>query len=202
MNSTSRPVSITSPVISWPRISPAGAVVRPRTMCWSEPQMFVETTFRITPCGHWRPTLAGLTPGRPAARARVVDVLHLDLAGPDVRDASVISHVDSSLPRVNATRCRSSGCLPMTLGRNPQRSLSGVRSVTAVYSSCSESRARRSLHAALELLRALARPARERGGSAPPFGPPACAYAYSQLAMCVFNSRVAASSCSRSCSVM
>ena len=33
MNSTSRPASITSPVISCPRISPEGAVVLPRTMC-------------------------------------------------------------------------------------------------------------------------------------------------------------------------
>ena len=63
MNSTSGPASITSPVISWPRISPAGAVVRPRTMCWSEPQMFVETIRRITPCGVLRPTLSGCTPG-------------------------------------------------------------------------------------------------------------------------------------------
>jgi hypothetical protein len=53
------PVSITSPVISWPRIRPAGAVVRPRTMCWSEPQMFVETTLRIAACGSLRPTLSG-----------------------------------------------------------------------------------------------------------------------------------------------
>ena len=50
MNSTSRPTSATSPVISWPRVWPSGAVVRPRTMCWSEPQMLVATTFRITPC--------------------------------------------------------------------------------------------------------------------------------------------------------
>src|ERR1700730_10228851 len=28
---------------------PAGAVVRPRTMCWSEPQIFVVTTLRMTP---------------------------------------------------------------------------------------------------------------------------------------------------------
>ena len=26
-------------------------MVRPRTMCWSEPQMLVVTIFRITPCG-------------------------------------------------------------------------------------------------------------------------------------------------------
>ena len=49
MNSTSRPASITSPVISWPRINPGGAVVRPRTICWSLPQMLVETTLRMTP---------------------------------------------------------------------------------------------------------------------------------------------------------
>src|SRR5699024_3762424 len=30
---------ITSPVISCPSTSPAGAVVRPRTMCWSLPQI-------------------------------------------------------------------------------------------------------------------------------------------------------------------
>ena len=63
MNSTSGPTSTTSPVISWPSTSPAGAVVRPRTMCWSEPQMFVATVRRIAPCGIFRPTLAGLTPG-------------------------------------------------------------------------------------------------------------------------------------------
>ena len=39
-----------SPVISWPSVCPAGAVVRPRTMCWSEPQMFVATLRRMTPC--------------------------------------------------------------------------------------------------------------------------------------------------------
>jgi len=33
------------------------------TMCWSEPQMLVETTLRIAPCRTWRPTFAGLTPG-------------------------------------------------------------------------------------------------------------------------------------------
>ncbi len=63
MNSTPGPVSITSPVISWPRINPGGAVVRPRTMCWSEPQMLVETIRRIAPCGVFRPTFAGFTPG-------------------------------------------------------------------------------------------------------------------------------------------
>ena len=63
MNSTSRPVSMTSPVISWPSTSPLGAVVRPRTMCWSEPQMFVATTLRMTPWLTLRPTFAGLTPG-------------------------------------------------------------------------------------------------------------------------------------------
>ena len=25
--------------------------------------MFVETIFKIAPCGNWRPTLAGFTPG-------------------------------------------------------------------------------------------------------------------------------------------
>ena len=54
---------MTSPVISCPSTSPSGAVVLPRTMCWSLPQMFVETTLRITPCGHLRPMFAGLTPG-------------------------------------------------------------------------------------------------------------------------------------------
>src|SRR5688572_9472059 len=48
-NSTSLPASMISPVISWPRMRPAGAVVRPRTMCWSEPQMLVETTLRMAP---------------------------------------------------------------------------------------------------------------------------------------------------------
>src|SRR6202051_305619 len=33
---------------------PGGAVVRPRTMCWSLPQMLVLTTLRITPCSHFR----------------------------------------------------------------------------------------------------------------------------------------------------
>src|ERR1700720_2239073 len=33
---------------------PLGAVVRPRTMCWSLPQILVETILRITPCSHFR----------------------------------------------------------------------------------------------------------------------------------------------------
>ena len=70
MNSTPGPVSITSPVISWPRIRPSGAVVRPRTMCWSEPQMFVATILRMAACESWRPTLAGLTPG-PSCSSKV-----------------------------------------------------------------------------------------------------------------------------------
>src|SRR5260221_7551978 len=53
-NSTSLPFSMISPVISCPRTIPAGAVVRPRTMCWSLPQMLVLTTLRITPCSHFR----------------------------------------------------------------------------------------------------------------------------------------------------
>ena len=48
-NWTSLPFSTISPVISWPSVCPGGAVVRPRTMCWSEPQMLVETLRRITP---------------------------------------------------------------------------------------------------------------------------------------------------------
>ncbi len=63
MNSTSGPASTTSPRISCPRIRFSGAVVRPRTMCWSLPQMFDVTTFKITPWLHLRPTLSGLTPG-------------------------------------------------------------------------------------------------------------------------------------------
>src|SRR5919107_4460149 len=51
MYSTPGPVSITSPVISCPRIRPSGAVVRPRTMCWSDPQMLVETILRMAACG-------------------------------------------------------------------------------------------------------------------------------------------------------
>ena len=47
-NWTSDPFSITSPVISWPSVWPTGAVVRPRTMCWSLPQMLVETLRRMT----------------------------------------------------------------------------------------------------------------------------------------------------------
>ena len=47
-NCTSEPFSTTSPVISCPRVWPTGAVVRPRTMCWSLPQMFVETLRRMT----------------------------------------------------------------------------------------------------------------------------------------------------------
>ena len=82
MNSTPGPVSITSPVISWPRIRPSGAVVRPRTMCWSEPQMFVETILRIAVrelASH-----VGRVDARPVLQLerREVDVLHLDLAGP------------------------------------------------------------------------------------------------------------------------
>src|ERR1700693_685798 len=53
-NSTSRPFSMISPVISCPRTIPAGAVVRPRTICWSLPQILVLTTLRITPCSHFR----------------------------------------------------------------------------------------------------------------------------------------------------
>ncbi|MNI43699.1 hypothetical protein D3C73_980390 [compost metagenome] len=53
--STSRPTSMTSPVISCPNTRPFCAVVRPRTMCWSDPQIFVDTTFRITPCSILRP---------------------------------------------------------------------------------------------------------------------------------------------------
>src|SRR5713101_6548045 len=53
-NSTSLPFSMISPVISCPRTIPAGAVVRPRTICWSLPQIFVLTTLRITPCSHFR----------------------------------------------------------------------------------------------------------------------------------------------------
>ena len=70
MNSTSGPVSMTSPVISCPRTRPAGAVVRPRTMCWSDPQMLVLTVRRMTPCGTFLPTLTGLTPG-PACSSKV-----------------------------------------------------------------------------------------------------------------------------------
>jgi hypothetical protein len=55
MKSTSVPFSITSPVISWPSTMPLGAVVRPRTMCWSEPQMLVVTMRRITPCSIFFP---------------------------------------------------------------------------------------------------------------------------------------------------
>src|SRR5215208_6918643 len=51
INWTSSPFSTTSPVISCPRVCPTGAVVRPRTMCWSEPQMLVETILNITACG-------------------------------------------------------------------------------------------------------------------------------------------------------
>ena len=46
-NRTSSPASTTSPVISWPRVWPTGAVVRPRTMCWSLPQMLVVTSLTI-----------------------------------------------------------------------------------------------------------------------------------------------------------
>src|ERR1700686_193329 len=60
MNSTSLPDSMTSPVISCPRTSPLGAVVRPRTICWSLPQMLVLTSLRITPCSHLREPSANL----------------------------------------------------------------------------------------------------------------------------------------------
>ena len=49
--STSSPTSTTSPVISCPRVCPTGAVVRPRTMCWSEPQMLVVTSLRMAAWG-------------------------------------------------------------------------------------------------------------------------------------------------------
>src|SRR5690242_10029772 len=48
-NTTSDPFSTISPVISWPSTMPVGAVVRPRTMCWSEPQMLDAITFKMTP---------------------------------------------------------------------------------------------------------------------------------------------------------
>ena len=64
INSTSRPVSMTSPVISWPSTSPAGAVVRPRTMCWSDPQILVEMIFRITPCSIFLPLVASASWGK------------------------------------------------------------------------------------------------------------------------------------------
>src|SRR5918998_1554783 len=51
MNWTSLPFSTTSPVISCPKVCPTGAVVLPLTMCWSEPQMLVETIFKMTACG-------------------------------------------------------------------------------------------------------------------------------------------------------
>jgi hypothetical protein len=38
-----------------PEREPRRAVVRPRSMCWSLPQMFVLTAFRITPCSHRLP---------------------------------------------------------------------------------------------------------------------------------------------------
>ena len=42
-----------------PEDQSCGAVVRPRTMCWSDPQMLVVTIRRITPWGTLRPTFAG-----------------------------------------------------------------------------------------------------------------------------------------------
>src|SRR5919107_2081906 len=51
MNWTSLPFSTTLPVISCPSVCPTGAVVRPLTMCWSEPQMLVETISSMTACG-------------------------------------------------------------------------------------------------------------------------------------------------------
>src|ERR1700674_4752158 len=59
-NSTSLPFSMISPVISCPRTIPAGAVVRPRTICWSLPQMLVLISLRITPCSHLRDPSANL----------------------------------------------------------------------------------------------------------------------------------------------
>ena len=53
-NWTSEPFSTTSPVISCPSVCPTGAVVRPRTMCWSDPQMLVDTHLRMTPCSALR----------------------------------------------------------------------------------------------------------------------------------------------------
>ena len=49
-NWTSLPTSSTMPVISWPRTRPDGAVVRPRTMCWSEPQILETMTLSTTAC--------------------------------------------------------------------------------------------------------------------------------------------------------
>ena len=55
--------------------------------------MFVETIFRIAAWGSWRPTLSGMH-ARPVLQleAREVDVLHLDLAGPQIRHATVLGH--------------------------------------------------------------------------------------------------------------
>src|SRR5665647_3182932 len=65
MNSTPGPASMTSPVISCPSARPSGAVVRPRTMCWSLPQILVETTLRMTRGSTRAPRWLGLRPARP-----------------------------------------------------------------------------------------------------------------------------------------
>src|SRR6185436_10934952 len=76
----------------------AGAVVRPRTMCWSEPQMFVATSRRITPWSQRRPPSArsgssidstDTSPGPPYTTPRFPDT-RLSLAvGSWRRDSTV-----------------------------------------------------------------------------------------------------------------
>src|SRR5215217_5199220 len=70
MNSTPGPVSITSPVISCPRIRPSGAVVRQRTA--DVRRIDSRTVLEL--------------------EGREVDVVDLDLARPHVGHAPVVSH--------------------------------------------------------------------------------------------------------------
>jgi hypothetical protein len=70
---------------------PAGAVVRPRTMCWSEPQIFVVTTLEnnsvVDRLSCW------------IAEGRKVDLLNFDAAGFEVNHApiGIGRHLQSSL---------------------------------------------------------------------------------------------------------
>ncbi len=93
MNSTPGPTSITSPVISCPRIRPDGAVVRPRTMCWSDAADVGGDDLQDR-------AVRGLAPDVRRVDAwavlqlqlRVVDCLHLDLARLYVRNCLVTGH--------------------------------------------------------------------------------------------------------------
>ena len=103
MNSTPGPVSMTSPVISWPRIRPAGAVVRPRTMCWSDAADVGGHDLQDHAVRQRTADVVGMHAGAVLQlQRREVDVLDLDLAGFDVGDAAVLGHGEAPPGVANA----------------------------------------------------------------------------------------------------